>query len=105
MAQEKHPSFRRYPPEVKERAVQLVLTTTNQQNGERHAVVSRNYRPSSQEGRLAYCSALDQGASSVHGPPGRQAGPCDSAVVHIRAAPGAGLERSRPDLGCLKEAE
>src|SRR6266508_506390 len=41
MAQEKHPSSRRYPPEVKERAVQLVLTTINQQNGERHGVVSR----------------------------------------------------------------
>jgi transposase len=41
MAQEKHPSSRRYPPEVKERAVQLVLTTINQQNGERHGVVTR----------------------------------------------------------------
>jgi transposase len=36
----KHPSSRRYPPEVKERAVQLVLTTMDQ-NGERHGVVSR----------------------------------------------------------------
>jgi hypothetical protein len=40
MAQGKHPSSRRYPPEVKERAVQLVLTTIDQ-NGERHGVVSR----------------------------------------------------------------
>ncbi len=36
----KHPSSRRYPPEVKERAVQLVLTTMQQQ-GERHGVVTR----------------------------------------------------------------
>ncbi len=36
----KHPSARRYPPEVKERAIQLVLTTIEQQ-GERHGVVSR----------------------------------------------------------------
>ena len=41
MAQEKHPSSRRYPPEVKDRAVQLVRTTINQQNGERFGVVSR----------------------------------------------------------------
>jgi putative transposase len=40
MAQEKHPSSRRYPPEVKERAIQLVLATMQQQ-GERHGVVSR----------------------------------------------------------------
>jgi transposase len=40
MAQEKHPSSRRYPPEVKERAIQLVLATM-QQHGERHGVVSR----------------------------------------------------------------
>jgi transposase len=40
MAQQKHPSSRRYPPEVKERAVQLVLTTMKQQ-GERHGVVTR----------------------------------------------------------------
>ena len=40
MAQGKHPSSRRYPPEVKERAVQLVLTTIDQ-NGERHGLVSR----------------------------------------------------------------
>ena len=36
----KHPSSRRHPPEVKERAIQLVLTTIEQQ-GERHGVVSR----------------------------------------------------------------
>ena len=36
----KHPSSRRYPPEVKQRAVQLVLTSIDQQ-GERHGVVSR----------------------------------------------------------------
>jgi transposase len=40
MAQQKHPSSRRYPPEVKERAVQLVLTTM-QQRGERHGVVTK----------------------------------------------------------------
>lgn len=36
----RHPSSRRYPPEVKQRAVQLVFTTIEQQ-GERHGVVSR----------------------------------------------------------------
>ena len=36
----KHPSSRRYPSEVKQRAVQLVLKTM-EQNGERHGVVSR----------------------------------------------------------------
>ncbi len=36
----KHPSSRRNPPEVKQRAVQLVLSTIEQQ-GERHGVVSR----------------------------------------------------------------
>ena len=36
----KHPSSRRYPPEVKERAIQLVLTTMDQ-NGERHGVIAR----------------------------------------------------------------
>jgi transposase len=36
----KHPTSRRYPPEVKQRAVQLVLSTIEQQ-GERHGVVSR----------------------------------------------------------------
>ena len=36
----KHPSSRRYPPEVKQRAVQLVLSTIEQQ-GERDGVVSR----------------------------------------------------------------
>jgi hypothetical protein len=45
MAQQKHPSSRRYPPEVKERAVQLVLTTM-QQRGERTAS-SRRSRGSS----------------------------------------------------------
>jgi transposase len=40
MATGKHPSSRRYPPEVKDRAVQLVLTTIDQ-NGERYGVVSR----------------------------------------------------------------
>jgi transposase len=40
MATGKHPSSRRYPPEVKDRAVQLVLTTSDQ-NGERYGVVSR----------------------------------------------------------------
>jgi transposase len=40
MSTQKHPSSRRYPPEVKERAIQLVLTTMEQQ-GERHGVVSR----------------------------------------------------------------
>jgi transposase len=36
----KHPSSRRYPPEVKQRAVELVLKTM-EQDGERHGVVSR----------------------------------------------------------------
>src|SRR6266542_2667161 len=36
----KHPSSRRYPAEVKQRAVQLVLITI-EQRGERHGVVSR----------------------------------------------------------------
>jgi transposase len=36
----KHPSSRRFPPEVKQRAVQLVLSAIEQQ-GERHGVVSR----------------------------------------------------------------
>jgi transposase len=40
MATGKHPSSRRYPPEVKDRAVQLVLTTIDH-NGERYGVVSR----------------------------------------------------------------
>ena len=40
MAQQKHPSSRRYPPEVKDRAVQLVLTTM-QQRGESHGVVTQ----------------------------------------------------------------
>ena len=40
MATQKHPSSRRYPPEVKERAIQLVFAAMDQQ-GERHGVVSR----------------------------------------------------------------
>lgn len=40
MAQGKHPSSRRYPPEVNERAVQLVLTTMQQQGG-RHGIITR----------------------------------------------------------------
>jgi len=36
----KHPSSRRYPPEVKQRAVQLVLSTIEQQ-GERHGHATR----------------------------------------------------------------
>ena len=40
MAQQKHPSSRRYPPEVRDRAVSLVLTTM-QQSGEHHGVVTR----------------------------------------------------------------
>ena len=36
----KHPSSRRYPPEVRRRAVELVLATI-EQTGERHGVVSR----------------------------------------------------------------
>ena len=36
----KHPSSRRYPPEVKERAVELALATMQQQR-ERHGVVTR----------------------------------------------------------------
>ena len=36
----KHPSSSRYPAEVKERAVQLVLTTIDQ-DGERHGVIAR----------------------------------------------------------------
>jgi transposase len=36
----KHPSSRRYPPEVKQRAIRLVATTIEQQ-GERYGVVSR----------------------------------------------------------------
>lgn len=40
MPTQKHPSSRRYPPEMKERAIQLVLTTL-EQRGERHGVVSR----------------------------------------------------------------
>lgn len=36
----KHPSSRRYPPEVHRRAVELVLTTI-EQTGERHGVIAR----------------------------------------------------------------
>jgi transposase len=36
----KHPSSRRYPPEVKQRAVELVAATIAE-TGERHGVVSR----------------------------------------------------------------
>ena len=36
----KHPSSRRYPPEVKKRAVDLVLTTFAE-SGERHGVIAR----------------------------------------------------------------
>jgi len=43
MAQQKHPSSKRYPPEVKARTVQLVLTTIEQQRG-RHADAPRAAR-------------------------------------------------------------
>jgi len=43
MATGKHPSGRRYPPEVKRRAVELV-TGAMEQNGERYGVVSRIVR-------------------------------------------------------------
>jgi transposase len=36
----KHPSQRRYPPELKERAVRMVLETI-EQTGERHGVIGR----------------------------------------------------------------
>lgn len=36
----KHPSSKRYPPEVRERAVRLVFDTM-QQNGERHGVITK----------------------------------------------------------------
>jgi transposase len=38
---EKHPSMKRYPPELKERAVRMVQETIEQGNGERFGVVSR----------------------------------------------------------------
>jgi len=40
MAQDKHPSSKRYPPEVRDRAVRLVLDQY-ELNGERFGVVSR----------------------------------------------------------------
>ena len=40
MEQTKHPSTKRYPPEIRERAVRLVLDTT-ERDGERHGVVTR----------------------------------------------------------------
>src|SRR6266516_3186995 len=40
MAQDKHPSSKRYPPEVRDRAVKLVLDAY-EQSGERFGVVSR----------------------------------------------------------------
>jgi len=38
---EKHPSTKRYPPELKERAVRMVQATIEQNNGEQFGVVSR----------------------------------------------------------------
>lgn len=40
MEQTKHPSSKRYPPEIRERAVRLVLETI-ERDGERHGVVGR----------------------------------------------------------------
>jgi transposase len=40
MAESKHPAQRRYPPELRERAVRMVLETA-EQNGDRHGVVTR----------------------------------------------------------------
>jgi transposase len=40
MEQTKHPSTKRYPPEIRERAVRLVLETI-ERDGERHGVVTR----------------------------------------------------------------
>jgi transposase len=40
MAQDKHPSSKRYPPEVRERAVRLVFAQSDS-SGERFGVVSR----------------------------------------------------------------
>jgi transposase-like protein len=40
MAESKHPAQRRYPPELRERAVRMVLETIEQE-GERQGVVSR----------------------------------------------------------------
>ncbi len=36
-----HPSQKRYPPELRERGVRMVLELIDQQNGERHGVVTR----------------------------------------------------------------
>jgi transposase len=38
---QKRASQRKYPPELKERAVRLVFETIEQQNGERHGVITR----------------------------------------------------------------
>ena len=38
---EKHPSTKRYPPELKERAVRMVQETIEQNNGEQFGAVSR----------------------------------------------------------------
>ena len=56
----KHPSSRRYPPEVKQRAVELTLRTMRE-TGERHAVIARIARK------------LDIGAQTLSplGPPSR----------------------------------
>lgn len=40
MAETKNPAQRRYPPELRERAVRMVLEAI-EQNGERHGVVAR----------------------------------------------------------------
>jgi transposase len=40
MQTDKHPSTKRYPPEIRERAVRLVLDTI-ERDGERHGVVTR----------------------------------------------------------------
>ena len=36
-----HPSQRRYPPEMRERAVRMVTATIAEQGGERHGVITR----------------------------------------------------------------
>jgi transposase len=36
-----HPSQKRYPPELKERAIRMVLEIIKEQNGERHGVAKR----------------------------------------------------------------
>ena len=38
---DKHPSMKRYPPELKQRAVRMVQETIEQSNGEQFGVVSR----------------------------------------------------------------